>query len=127
MTDHENSRWFAPIIVFLTVLFVAVVVVLAARTDPAPLAGRVAGQINRLHGVMYYDPEDQPSIDQQNAFGPYWSDLTTFDCRANATRCESLGIDEVPTILIPGMPVGVSGYQELTDLESILNEIVKQL
>lgn len=127
MTEQTYSRWFAPGMVFVTVLFVVVVVVLSAKSDPAPIAGRVAGQINRLNGVMYYDPEDQPSIDQQNVFGPYWSDLNTFDCRAKPDACESLGIDEVPTILIPGLPVGVSGFQELADLESILTEITKQL
>lgn len=109
--------------VILTIGFVVGALVLAGKKDPAPLAGRVATQINRLHGVLYYDPDDQPSKDQQAQFGPFWSQITKVNCREEVDKCVSLGIEEAPTILIPGFAVGISGYQDLGDLELLLSQI----
>lgn len=124
MKDTKTaSWWWIAGTVVLTVVFVVGVLVLASRTDPAPLAGRVATQINRLNGVMYYDPDDQPSKDQQTQFGAYWTELNKVNCRENVDTCVGLGIEETPTILIPGFAVGISGYQDLDDLELLLSQI----
>ena len=121
--EKPASWWWIAFTVVATVAFVALAMIMAQRRDPAPLAGRVATKLNQLHGVIYYDPEDQPSQDQQAQFGPYWTQLEKVNCREQVDRCESLGIEEAPTILVPGFGVGISGYQDLGDLELLLNQI----
>lgn len=123
LDEKPASWWWIAFGIIITVAFVVIVIVVAGKNDPAPQAGRVATLINRLNGVVYYDPDDSPSQDQMAAFGSYWSQLNTVNCRARADYCESLGIEEAPTILIPGFAVGISGYQDLADLELLLSQI----
>lgn len=123
LDEKPASWWWITFGVVATVALVVVAMVAAGRSDPAPQAGRVATLINRLNGVIYYDPEDQPSKDQIAAFGPYWSEINKVDCRVKPDYCQSLGIEEAPTILVPGFAVGISGYQDLADLELLLSQI----
>lgn len=126
MTIREpktTAWWWTAGMALVMIVIVVGALVLADRKDPAPLAGRVASLIVRLDGVMYYDGQDQESQDQQAQFGPYWTELRKVDCRQQPDLCVSLGIEETPTILVPGFSVGISGYQDLKDLELLLNQI----
>lgn len=126
MTGREPKSaawWWGAGVLVVTVIFVMMALVLANKKDPAPLAGRVASQVVRLNGVMYYDGDDQQSQDQQAQFGPYWTELKKINCREQVDLCVSLGIEETPTILVPGFAVGISGYQDLNDLELLLTQI----
>lgn len=94
-----------------------------ARHDPAPLAGQVAGALNRAAVTLYLVEDDPESEQQQTLFGPFISELTVVNCTAEPSRCAEAGISDVPAFVFSDIQLEVVGYQSLDDLRDLLKGI----
>ena len=108
------------ILVGSVVLVLLVALWFTKNHDPAPLAGEVADRLAAAHAIIYVSAGEPESEQEQQLFGPYWSELNIIDCAVDTLKCEENEITDWPTLVLPDFGVQIVGLQTMEDYQNLL-------
>lgn len=91
--------------------------------DPAPLAGEVASKMRAADATLYIVSDDPVSQQQVNLFGQFASQVPTVDCKEQTSVCDTLQLDEMPTIIFTSVGIEITGIQTLEEIRKVLQNL----
>lgn len=91
--------------------------------DPAPLAGEVAAKMRAADATLYIVSDDSVSQQQVSLFGQFASQVPTIDCKEQTSLCDTLQLDEMPTIIFKSVGIEVTGVQTMEEIRKLLQNL----
>lgn len=88
--------------------------------DPAPLAGEVANKLRAADATLYIVSDDPASQLQMNQFGGFASQVPVVDCKEQTAVCDTLQLEEIPTLVIGAVGLEVAGAQSPEEIKALL-------